>query len=215
MRILLIGAGGHGQVVADILRSKPDAGHVVVGFLDDDPVARERAGSGDAVLGRVEARGKIPHDAVIVCVGDNSARARIFQALAAEGARFATAVHRASVLAPDVAIGAGTVICAGVVVNVGTRIGRNAIVNTSCSIDHHCAIGDHVHIAPGVHLGGNVTIGEGALIGIGATVLPGVKVGAHAVVGAGSVVLRDLPSGVTVVGNPATAIEKRRTDGVR
>ncbi len=215
MRVLLIGAGGHGQVVADILRSNPVSSHEVVGFLDDEPATRERDGVADVVLGPIEARGRVPHDAVIVCVGDNVARKRIFLALEADGAQFATAVHRAVVLAPDVAVGTGTMICAGVVVNVGTRIGRNAIVNTSCSIDHHCVIEDHVHVAPGVRLGGNVTIGEGTLVGIGATVLPGVKVGARAVVGGGSVVVRDVPSGITIAGNPATAIVSRRASGIQ
>jgi acetyltransferase-like isoleucine patch superfamily enzyme len=44
---------------------------------------------------------------------------------------------------------------------------------------------------------------KGASIGAGATILPGVKIGADAMVGAGAVVTRDVPAGVTVVGNPA------------
>lgn len=99
-------------------------------------------------------------------------------------------------------------ICAGVVVNTGSVIGADVILNTGCTVDHHNRIGDHAHIAPGVHMGGEVEVGEGALVGIGATVMPRKRIGAWSVVGAGTLVTRDVPDGVVVVGAPARVVRE-------
>lgn len=204
MKVLVLGAGGHAQVVADILRSQGLSGEPIcfVGYLDDR--AGELRGSlGAEVLGTLADCTATDHDALIVAIGRNAVRHQLFKQAAGQGERFAIAKHPAATVAASVRLGAGTMVCAGVVVNAMAVIGANTIVNTSASVDHHCQVGSHVHIAPGVRLGGEVKIGEGAFIGIGAVVLPGKTIGAWAVVGAGAVVTRDVPPGATVVGVPA------------
>jgi sugar O-acyltransferase (sialic acid O-acetyltransferase NeuD family) len=205
MRVLVIGAGGHGQVVADILLRMADAGSDVsiVGYLDDNLSLAGQRMLDLPVLGPLANLNAIPHDAVVVAVGGNKTRQRLASELASQGERFLTARHPRSVIAPDVSIGLGSMICAGVIVNTGSAIGAHAILNTGSTIDHHNQVGDFAHVAPGVHLGGDVHIGVGTLIGIGSTVLPQHSVGNWAVVGAGSTVIRDIPSGVTAVGTPA------------
>lgn len=205
MRIIVIGAGGHGQVVADILQRMHDAGgaSIVAGYLDDDPTLLGRSLLGVPVLGRVRDLPAVSHDAVIVAVGRNPTRRQLAEDLERSGERFAVARHPSAIIAPDVVIGRGSMICAGVIINPGTVIGAHAILNTASSIDHHNGIGDFAHIGPGVHLGGDVRIGPGTLIGIGSTVLPQREVGEWSVVGAGSLVIEDIPSGVTAMGAPA------------
>ena len=103
------------------------------------------------------------------------------------------------------------------------RAGRNLFVNFDCVFLDVApiTIGDDVQIAPVVQLltathpldpavrrsglegGKPIRIGNNVWIGGGAIVLPGVTVGDDAVIGAGSVVTRDVPAGVIVVGNPA------------
>jgi len=209
MRVLIIGAGGHGQVVADILfRMREHDGAVdPIGYLDDDPSLHGQQILGLPVLGTSADLAGVAHDAVIVAIGDNAVRRRLFEQLSANGEQLVTVIHPDSVVAPDVTVGPGTVICAGVVINPGSVVGSNVILNTSCSIDHHNLIGDHVHIAPGVHLGGQVVVSEGALVGIGTTVMGRRLIGDRSVVGAGSVVTHDVPDGVKVVGNPAHVVE--------
>jgi len=209
--VVVIGAGGHGQVVADVLLSSKSAGApcVPVGFVDDDASLTGRTFLGLPVLGPIESLGLHPHDGVIVAIGDNVKRRTVFRLLERAGERLVVARHPSAVISPNAEIGPGTVICAGVVINPGTTIGSNVILNTSCSIDHHNRVGDHAHIAPGVRTGGSVTIGPGALIGIGAVVMPGRTVGADSVVGAGALVQRDVDEATVVAGIPARPLKRQ------
>ena len=211
IQVLIVGAGGHGQVVADILLAAYAAGSPVrpIGFLDDDPYAQSRILLGLPVLGPVAEIPRYPHDAVVIGVGDNATRRMLAEALRAQGENFAVARHPAAIIAAGVRIGDGSMICAGVVVNTGAAIGEHAILNTSCSVDHHNLIGDYVHVAPGSHLGGDVQVGQRVLIGIGATVMPQLVVGNDAVIGAGAVVTKNVPAGITVVGVPARPLQRK------
>jgi sugar O-acyltransferase (sialic acid O-acetyltransferase NeuD family) len=190
-RVVVLGAGGHGVVVADILLRAQM--HEPVGFLDDDDALRGTQILGLPVLGGLQGLPTIEHDLIVLAIGDNKARADLFSTLQEQGERFAIAVHPSAVVAPDVQIGEGSVIVAGAVVNPGTVIGQNVIVNTAASIDHHGSIGSHVHIGPGAHLGGTVHVGEGTFIGMGATVVPGVRIDAWRFIKAHSLVAEDLP----------------------
>jgi sugar O-acyltransferase (sialic acid O-acetyltransferase NeuD family) len=205
MRILVLGAGGHGQVVVDILLRMADAGAdlTVAGYLDDNTALKGQRPLNVPILGRLSDRASVPHDAVIVAVGNNHQRFRLATELAREGEAFALACHPRAVIAPDVTFGPGSMVCGGVVVNPGSVIGAHAILNTGCTVDHHNRIGDFAHIAPGVHLGGDVQVGQGTLVGIGSSILPQLSVGDWAIVGAGSVVTRNVPSRVTATGAPA------------
>lgn len=205
-RIIILGAGGHGLVVADILLRTRDADGTVIplGYLDEDESLLGKSLLGLPVLGKPAELDTMPHDAVIIAIGNNRIRARIFGEVKERGERLAIAQHPSAVIAPDVQIGPGTMICAGAIVNPGAVVGVNTILNTGCTVDHHNEIGDHVHIAPGVHLGGRVIVGEGALVGIGATVMPGRTIGPWATVGAGACVTSDIPPGLIALGVPAS-----------
>lgn len=209
-RVLLIGAGGHALVVADMLLRACEAGSPVVpiGYLDDNPGLKGDTLLDLPVVGNLADLSEIPHDALVIAIGDNLIRRRLFERLSLAGESFVIARHPAAVIAPDAVIGPGTMISAGVIVNPGSVIGSNVILNTGSTIDHHNHIADHVHIAPGVHLGGAVEVGEGALVGIGAIVMPQRQIGAGTVVGAGALVHVDLPDGVVAVGVPARIIKR-------
>jgi len=203
-RVVIWGASGHALVVADILRLER---REIVGFIDDVDATRRGADfAGARVLGGRECLPGLHADGVhtmVIAIGDCAVRLRIADVARQAGFDLARAVHPRAILAADVTIGAGTVVCAGAVVNPGSSIGENAIVNTGATVDHECVIDDGAHVGPGVHLGGRVRVGRGAWIGIGATVSDRVAIGAESVVGAGAVVLNDVPPRVVAFGVPA------------
>jgi sugar O-acyltransferase (sialic acid O-acetyltransferase NeuD family) len=213
-RVLIIGAGGHGQVIADILLNMQKAGQPVtpIGFLDDSPEQHSLLRLGLPVFGSISDLPNIAHDAAVIGIGDNRTRKQVFDRLRAAGTRLISALHPAAIIAHEVRIGDGTVACAGAILNTGADIGENVILNTGCTVDHHCRIADHVHIAPGVHLGGYVTIAEGGLVGIGATVMPYRHVGAWSQVGAGALVHRNIDERTTVVGVPARVLRDSKAE---
>lgn len=201
MKILIVGSGGHSKVVADILDA---AEHLTpIGFLSPDVSIADELPL--PILGSDEDLPDIEHDGLVVAVGNNATRERLFEQFTSAGETLVSAVHPTAVISPEAVIGPGCMICAGVVVNPGAVIGANTILNTGCTVDHHCVIGDHVHIAPGVNLAGNVTVGEGAFLGIGSCAIQGVAIGEWATVGAGGAVIEDVPAHTTVVGVPARA----------
>jgi sugar O-acyltransferase (sialic acid O-acetyltransferase NeuD family) len=211
MNIVVVGAGGHGQVVADIFRAVACAGASVrvVGYVDDRPSLDGQMLAGARVLASISGLRDIVHDAVVVAVGDNQTRQRLWDALSALGEHFAVAKHPTAIVSEDVRVGAGSMLCAGAIVSTGTSIGNAVILNTGCTVDHHSRLGDFVHIAPGVHMGGEVTVGARAFVGIGAVILPGLTIGEDSIVGAGAVVTRDVAPGTTVVGCPARPLPRR------
>ena len=198
--IYIIGAGGHGKVVLDII-SKSEQ-YQAVAFLDDDSNLHNETINGLKVLGG--SKEALDDDnAVIIAVGNNKIREKLFKIMKSNDLEIINAVHPGTVINSFVSTGEGIVIAAGAVINPNAVIEDNVIINTGVTVDHDCIIEKNVHLSPGVNLGGNVTVQRGAHIGIGATVLPGINIGRNSVVGAGAVVTKDVSDDVTVVGVPA------------
>lgn len=201
--VYIIGAGGHGKVVIDIVERM--GAYSIVGVLDDDPVPIGHNFFGYPVFGdRSLMHTRNRSDSMfLVAIGNNRIRQQISNELANCGAVPISAIHPSAQLSRNVTIHPGTVVMACCVINADTVIGKNGIVNSHASVDHDCLIGDAVHIAPGTTVCGGVRIGSGTLIGAGTTILPGIHVGASAVVGAGSVVISDIADNQVVAGIPA------------
>jgi sugar O-acyltransferase (sialic acid O-acetyltransferase NeuD family) len=196
--VVVVGAGGHGKVVCDVLRS---SGNAVEGFVDDGKPAGTRV-LDLTVLGDVAwalRRG----GRVALGIGDNARRKTLGEALAAAGCELVTAVHRDATVASSVSIGAGSVVMARAVINPDAVIDRGVILNTAAVIEHDCFVGAYAHLSPAAALGGGARIEAEAHVGLGAVVLPGIRVGERSVVGAGAVVNRDIQPGVVVRGVPA------------
>ncbi len=201
MGILILGAGGHAKVVADILIGQ---GLQVAGYLDDNPETWNTKPLNIPVLGPTHSYVKYEIDGMIIGIGLNATRRSLAVQLSTDSQiSWRNAIHLRSIIASSVRLGVGIVVAAGAIINPDSAIGDHVIINTGATVDHDCEIGAFCHIAPGVHLAGGVLVGEGTLIGIGATVLPYRKIGCNVTIGAGAVVVDDIPDGVTVKGIPA------------
>ncbi len=194
-KLVIIGAFGHGRVIADIAEL---CGYNEIVFLDDDESIKFCGGH--PVTGKSSIVQDISGD-VAVAIGNAASRQRISGSI--EEARLATLVHPSAVVAKDVVLGAGTVVMAGAVINPGSKMGTGCIINTASSVDHDCVLGNFVHVAVGAHVAGNVNIGDRTWIGAGATVSNNVTICSDCMTGAGAVLIKDIREAGTYVGVPA------------
>jgi sugar O-acyltransferase (sialic acid O-acetyltransferase NeuD family) len=203
MRLAILGASGHGKVVADTA----ECCGWQVEFFDDAWPQRQRNGAwpvaGDTAR-LLECLAQF--DGVLVAIGNNRIRQAKLLELQAAGARLASLIHPSATLSRHARLGAGSVMFAGAVVNTDAQVGMGAILNTGCSVDHDCLLGDAVHVSPGARLAGGVKIGDLSWIGIGASVRQLVRIGSRVMVGAGATVVADVADDLTVAGVPARAL---------
>lgn len=199
-KVVIIGASGHGKVIADIILKCGDS---VVGFLDDNPDL-ESEFVGFPVLGKVSAVSDYQEYKFVIAIGNADIRERIANEL---DVVWYTAIHPTAVISSiGVEIGEGTVVMANAVINSDAKIGEHCIINTGAIVEHDNSIENYVHISVGAKLAGSVTIGRKSWIGMGAQVIQGKTVGAETMVGAGATVIGDIPSNCTAVGCPAKVI---------
>ena len=203
--LLIVGAGGHGKVVADTASAM--ARWQEFAFLDD-------ARCSDVfdrwpVLGRIDsiASHRDQYSDVVVALGDNWLRLLRLQEFRELGFALPPVIHPTASVSDTAILGDGTVVFAQAVVGCDSTIGLGGIVNTGATVDHDCHLGDGVHISPGAHLAGGVRVAARAWVGIGASVIQSIRIGENATVGAGAVVIADVMPNNTVVGNPAKVVK--------
>lgn len=207
--LVLLGAGGHARVLLALLRA---ANRLPLGVCDPGLHAQGISlWEGLAVLGDDAALNRYGPQQVDLVLGvgqlpRDPARAGLYGAFNARGFSFPPLVHPDAWVSPDAVLADGVQVMAGAIVQPGCSIGPNTIVNTRASVDHDCRLGANVHVAPGAVLCGAVTVGDHAFIGAGAVVTQGLRVGQQAIVGAGVTLVRDAPTGATLIGSATRLI---------
>lgn len=205
--VLFWGAAGQAKVLLEALR---DSAVRLAALVDNRDL-------GDRLLGVPVLRGESGLDAwlrqraatspLYCCVAIGGARGEdrlaLLDLMQSRGLLPLTVLHRTAFVAANADLGEACQVLAQAAVCAEARLGRGVIINTAASVDHECMVGAGAHIGPGARLAGEVRVGARAFVGTGAVILPRITIGEDAVVGAGAVVTRDVPSGVTVAGNPA------------
>ena len=203
-KLIIIGASGHGKVVADIAIKMNKWQSIA--FLDDDESIKTSMGL--EVIGRTADAFTYKDEAdFFVAIGSNTTREKIQEKLIEQGINVICLIHPSAVIGTNVEIGFGSVVMAGVVINSSSRIGNGCIINTSSSIDHDNVIENYVHISPGVNMAGTVKVGKGSWIGIGSVVSNNVNICSGCKVGAGAVVVKDITEPGTYVGVPVRRVD--------
>lgn len=195
-KLVIIGASGHGKVIADIAIKN---GYKDIVFLDDDTSIKECAGF--PVIGTISQVSQIEGDK-IVAIGNAEIRERIQSKI-----NSITLIHPNAVVSRNVEIGEGSVVMAGAVINSDVKIGRGCIINTCSSVDHDCIIGNYVHISVGSHIAGTCIINKKTWIGAGAVVSNNVSICAGCMIGAGAVVVKNIDVCGKYIGVPAMRIK--------
>ena len=203
-KLIIIGASGHGKVVADIAIKMNKWQSIA--FLDDDESIKTSMGL--EVIGRTADAFTYKDEAdFFVAIGSNTTREKIQEKLIEQGINVICLIHPSAVIGTNVEIGFGSVVMAGVVINSSSRIGNGCIINTSSSIDHDNVIGNYCHISPGVRTAGSVSLGNGTWLGIGSIVSNNVNITSGCTIGAGAVVLEGIVNSGTYVGVPALRVK--------
>ena len=202
-RLVIIGAGGHGRVIADIAEKVEKYNEII--FLDDADI---KYSGGYSVVGRIDDYiNYISNSEFIVAIGNPELREKFQSELIKQNATIKSFIHPSAVIADRVKIGMGTVIAAGAVIGPDVIIGDGVIINTSSSVDHDCVIKDYSHVSVGAHLAGTVEVGTQCMIGAGTTVINNLNICDGAVVGAGAVVVKDILEKGTYIGVPARKVK--------
>ncbi len=217
-RIVILGAGMHGKVVAHTLRRMPAFAEAELIFLDDDASLKGRRVAGVEVVGGLGDYPQLVGDGrpwgAIVGVGNKHLRLRsgIFEGIRRSAATPVTARHPTAIVDDEREVGAGCYLGPGVIVNVFASVGENCVIYSGAVVEHECRLEDNVYVGPGVVFTAGVQVGRDTLIGAGSRLAPFCKVGSRVAVGAGSVVVADVADQQVVAGIPARPIGANRDE---
>lgn len=206
-RLLILGAGGHGAVVAECAQLMNKWSEI--SFLDSKWPIQNKIYEWDIIGKDDYYLTKAKHnDDFFVGIGNTKIRMQLIEKIKISECNLVSIIHPRAIVSNQATILEGSLIVGGAIVNIGTTIASGCIINTGATIDHDCIIEDGVHICPGVNIGGNVSVGRKTWVGIGAKAINGIKIGTNSLIGAGAVVVKDIPDNVTAVGIPAKVVTR-------
>jgi sugar O-acyltransferase (sialic acid O-acetyltransferase NeuD family) len=200
--LLILGAGGHGRVVADTAMTTGLWNKI--SFLDDKfPILK--IVNDIPVTGTFNDYQKFinEYDYAFVALGENKKRMYLLDMLENIGYKIPNIIHPNAIISRNTKIANGVFIMAGVILNTGVNIERGVLINTSATVDHDSQLEKGAHIAPGVHICGTVVIGSFTYIYSGSVISNNITIGNNCIVAAGSVVLNNLLSNCMAAGIPA------------
>ena len=206
---IIIGAGTYGQVYAEYLRDT----YNVIGFIDDDVSLHGKSFFNISVIGDFDylLTNISKETNVFVPIGNNAVRARLLAKLKDEGYPTPNYIHPTTNIHSSVEVAdRGVYILQGTIIMPLSKLEEGVMISAGTVISHHTTIKKGVFISFGVNVGASMTLEDRAYLGIGCTIMTGVKtVGANSLIGAGAVIIRDVPDGATVVGNPGKVIKQQ------
>ena len=206
------GASGCGRSLMPVARECLTTGESIY-FIDDALTSEQHINGHRAVSYDMFKAIKSDNKYVLIAIANSTIRQKIAQKLANDGIHLWTVNSHSTVIMDGADIATGAALSPFVTIGANATIGQCFHANLYSYVEHDCVIGDFVTFAPRVSCNGNVHIHDHAYIGTGAVLRQGTPdkpliIGKGAIVGMGAVVTKDVPAGVTVVGNPARPLIK-------
>jgi sugar O-acyltransferase (sialic acid O-acetyltransferase NeuD family) len=205
-KIAIIGAGGLGMEIADLIRAI--GGYELVGFFDDNRSKQGGMINHLPVLGTIsELRQSTPLDCIVIAIANPGLKQAIYDATKHYELEYPNLIHPSVILGSNVSMGIGTIICANTIISTNVKLHDFVTINPQCGIGHEGELHSFSSLYWNVHLGGNTTIGPGCELGTSSTIIQGLSVTQRVILGAGAVVVRDILDEGTYVGVPAKKIK--------
>lgn len=207
MKILwIVGASGFGREVLGFARQAIAAGgqdYEIGGFIDDRPDGLNGFDVGVGIRSSVADLKAYTDDVFCIAVGSPSGRLALAEILTRKGARFSSVIHPSAVIAERTTIGTGCIIGPGAFVSTDAVVGAHVAVGFNAAVGHDARIGEGSVITGCCIVNGGAVLGRGVFLGSHSVVLPRIVVGDEASSTAGAIMMRDVPAGTKVGGNPA------------
>ncbi|GLX78787.1 acetyltransferase [Thalassotalea insulae] len=204
-KLLIIGAGGHGRVIADCAEASRQ--YCEIAFLDDSYPEREQNLAWPIIEKSSTWKSFKDEYSFALAIGNNQARLALYRALDEANVHLPNIIHPAAIISSHSELGKGNVVFANAVINPGSKIGNACIINTSASVDHDCQLADAVHISPGAHLAGSVKVGQCSWFGVSSSSVQAICIADNTQIGAGAAVTKDTEANGLYVGVPARRIK--------
>jgi len=206
-KLIIVGAGGLGRIVHDVLSRDTEVmrEYDLAGFLDTRSDLDLPADLHGSVLGSPLTHQPQSDEVFIPAIGDPGWRQKLLEPLIKQGAPFYTYTRQASVGART-HLGQGVFLTPGVVISTDCEIGDYSYIDTYVIAGHDVRVGAYCMVGAMSFLAGGVCVEDGVAIHPRATIAKGIRVGMGSTVGIGSVVVKNVPPQVTVFGNPARVI---------
>lgn len=203
--ILIIGAGGFGREVEEIIQAINRVKHVfnLLGFVDDNVESVEAVGSSSPIISKVSNISQFENVKFVIALGDPIARQNIANKVLDLGFSLQTIIHPSAVISPSAQIGSGVIVCPFAFIGTNSRVGNNVVFNVYSSLGHDSVVEEHCVLSPYAALTGNVHVGNSTFVGTGTLFSPGINIGEKSKISIGTVVTKDVEPGSLVMGNPS------------
>lgn len=204
---VVVGAGTYGQVYVEYLKEF----YNIIGFIDDNPDFQNEEVNGFKVLGDFNfLLNSISTDTnVFIPIGNNKVRVELLKKVIEAGFKTPNFIHPDTHIHKSVEVGKGVYVLPGTYIMPFAKIGDFVLISMGVNIAHHTIISQGCFFSQGSNVGASILFKEGVFCGIASTIMTGVKeIGVNSLIGAGSVIIKDIPDGATVVGNPGRILDK-------
>jgi len=195
----IIGAGGFGR---EVYWSLGDEERTTAVFFVD-----EKYWSGDDEKILPLSKFDPSEYEVVVAIGDPKSRRSVVESLPIQ-TKYFTHIHPSvKLLASDIEIGQGSIICAGTIITTNVILGSHTHLNLQTTIGHDCRIGDYFTTAPGAKVSGNCNIGKCVYVGTNASIKEKISITDNVTIGLNGGVVKSIIESGVYIGTPVVKIK--------